>query len=414
MSSAEGRETSTTGEAGLSRLKAVGPALLLAAVVVGPGSIALNTIAGSLYGYSLLWVPTVSTFFMILYAWLAARIGLVTGETLFAVTREKYGFTVAKLGGVFGFLAILAFQAGNNAGIGFASNALFGYDVRLWAGVFTLVAIGFVWLPDLYEKIEWLVRVVVVVMIVAFFGTLALVGFDVGSATVGLVPSFPDLDGVFLSLGIAATTFSIAAAVYQTHLMQEKEWGVDRLEQGAFDTLLGITVLGLIAIAIMLTSASVIHGRTEPVFSATEMAQQLEPLAGPAAFYLFTVGFFFASLSSLVVNALIGSTLLVDGFDRDPTMDGRPVKFWSTVAMLFGLAVVLAFQEDPIELLRVAQALAVVAFPLLALLVVAISADETVMGQHANSTPTNVAAGVGYLVVIGIVCNYLWEVIQFV
>lgn len=414
MTSARGRGASTTEGTGLARLKAVGPALLLAAVVVGPGSIALNTIAGSLYGYSLLWVPVVATVFMILYAWLAARIGLVTGETLFSVTREKYGSTIAKLGGIFGFLTILAFQAGNNAGIGFASNALFGYDVRLWAGVFTILAIGFVWLPDLYEKIEWLVRVVVIVMIVAFFGTLALVGFDVGSATVGLVPNFPDIDSVFLSLGIAATTFSIAAAVYQTHLMNETEWGVERLDQGAFDTFLGIAVLGIIAIAIMLTSASVIHGQAEPVFSATGMAQQLEPLAGPGAFYLFSIGFFFASLSSLVVNALIGSTLLVDGFDRDPTMDGQPVKIWSTIAMVFGLAVVLVFQEDPIELLRVAQALAIVAFPLLAFLVVAISADERVMGEHANGTLVNVAAGIGYLVVIGIVLNYLWEVIQFV
>lgn len=414
MTSQQGPKAPIMDRTGLSRVKSIGPALLLAAVVVGPGSIALNTIAGSLYGYSLLWVPVVATVFMILYAWLAARIGLVTGETLFTVTREKYGSTIAKLGGVFGFLTILAFQAGNNAGIGFASNALFGYDVRLWAGVFTLVAIGFIWLPNLYEKIEWLVRVVVVVMIVAFFGTLALVGFDVGSASVGLVPSFPDIDGVLLSLGIAATTFSIAAAVYQTHLMQEKEWGVERLEQGAFDTFLGITVLGVIAIAIMLTSASVIHGRTEPVFSATEMAQQLEPLAGPGAFYLFTIGFFFASLSSLVVNALIGSTLLVDGFNRDPTMDGREVKTWATVAMVFGLVVVLVFQEDPIELLRAAQALAVVAFPLLAFLVVAISADTEFMGQHANGTLVNVAAGVGYLVVIGIVLNYLWEVLQFI
>jgi hypothetical protein len=56
------------------------------------------------------------------------------------------------------------------------------------------------------------------------------------------------------------------------------------------------------------------------------MSQQLEPLAGPGAFYRFTVGFFFTSLSSLTVNAFLGSTILVDGVGRDPSMDGRPVK----------------------------------------------------------------------------------------
>ncbi|MCL7417636.1 MAG: Nramp family divalent metal transporter, partial [Halalkalicoccus sp.] len=202
-----------------TRIRAIGPALVLAAVIVGPGSIALSTIAGSLYGYQLLWVPIIATVFMITYTWMAARIGLVTGETLFQVTRNKFGSALASTGGIFGFLAILAFQAGNNAGIGFATNALIGYDVRLWAGVFSLAAIGFLWLPDLYEKIELLVKLVVGVMLVAFVGTLAMVGVDVRLGAAGLVPSFPDVNAVFLALGMAATTFSIAAAAYQTYLV---------------------------------------------------------------------------------------------------------------------------------------------------------------------------------------------------
>ncbi|WP_255359127.1 divalent metal cation transporter [Haladaptatus sp. R4] len=111
-----------TGTASLSRrLKALGPALVLAAVVVGPGSIALSTIAGGTYGYRLLWIPVAATVFMITYTWMAARIGVVTGDTLFQVARTKYGKRTSQLAGVLGFCTIVAFQAGNNAGIGFAS-----------------------------------------------------------------------------------------------------------------------------------------------------------------------------------------------------------------------------------------------------------------------------------------------------
>ena len=396
-----------------SKLRAIGPALLLAAVVIGPGSIALSTIAGSLYGYDLLWVPVVSIIFMILFTWMAARITLVSRESLFAVTRKKYGPTVAKLGGLFGFFTILAFQAGNNAGIGFATQALLGLDVRVWAAIFTVLAIAFIWLPELYSKIEWLVRIVVGIMLLAFVGTLAIVGFDTQAAAVGLVPSLPDLDGMFLALGIAATTFSIAAAVYISHIMREKEWGPERLGNQALDTFIGIAILGFIAVVIMLTSASVIFGETDPVFSAHGMAQQLEPLAGPGAFYLFTTGFFFASLSSLVVNALIGATLLVDGFGRNPSMKGTTVKLWSAVAMLFGLAVVVVAGESPIELLRAAQAFAVIAFPLLAFLVLGLASDKRVMGEYVNKRWVTGLGIVGYLVVIGIVLNYLREVIEF-
>ncbi|MFC7213271.1 Nramp family divalent metal transporter [Saliphagus sp. GCM10025334] len=396
-----------------NRITAIGPALILAAVVVGPGSIALSTIAGSLYGYQLLWVPITATVFMITYTWMAARIGLATGETLLEVAREKYGNGLATVGGVFGFLAILAFQAGNNAGIGFATNALVGYDVRLWAAVFSIAAIGFIWLPNLYEKIELLIKLVVGIMLVAFVGTLAIVGFDVSAAAGGLIPSVPNVDALFLALGMAATTFSIAAAAYQTYLVREKEWGPDQLAEKGSDSILGIAVLGLIVTVIMLTSASVIHGETDPVFDAVGMASQLEPVAGSGAFYLFTLGFFFAALSSLVVNAILGATLLADGFGQDPTMDGRPVKTWATVAVLFGLAVVIAFQEDPIELLRIAQAVAVIAFPVLGFLILGIANDEEVMGPYTNGLIVNVFGIVGYLAIIGIVLNYLREVIAF-
>ena len=398
----------------MDRLGAVGPALLLAAVVVGPGSIALSTIAGGTYGYTLLWVPVAATLFMITYTWMAARIGLVTGDTLFEATREKYGDTLAKIGGVFGFLTILAFQAGNNAGIGFASAALFGVgDPETWAVVFTVLAAAFLWLPSLYEKVEALVKVVVGIMLISFVATLAIVGVNVPAATAGLVPSFPNQSAVLLSLGLAATNFSIAAAVYQTHLMKEKAWGPEKLAEEGADSILGIAALGLIVMTILLTSAAAIFGTDAQAFSAQGMAEQLRPFAGSAAFYLFTIGFFFASLSSLVVNALIGATLLTDGFGREASMDSRPVKYWAIVAMAIGTVAILLTRGSgsPTELLRIAQALAVVAFPLLGFLVVAIARDESVMGQYKNDWYVDVLAGLGYLTILGIIFNYLQTVL---
>ena len=213
---------------------------------------------------------------------------------------------------------------------------------------------------------------------------------------------------------MAATTFSIAAATYQSYLVREKEWGPDQLADKGADSILGIAILGLIVVVILLTSASVIHAEGGSATSATEMASQLEPVAGSGAFYLFTLGFFFASLSSLVVNALIGATLLVDGIGRDPSMDGRPVKHWSTAAILFGLAIVLVFEGDPIHLLRLAQASAVVAFPILGFLILSIANDDALMGRYSNGWIANGLGIVGYLAIVAIVLNYLYEVVQFV
>jgi len=384
---------------------------VLAAVVLGPGSITLSTIAGSLYQYRLLWVLVFATIFMITYTLMAARIGLVTRNTLFDLTRKKYGRRIAQIGGLFGFMSILAFQAGNMAAVGFVGNALLGYDARLWSALFFLPALGLFLLPNLYGKLELLVKVVIGLMIIGFVGTLFIVGVDVKSAVAGLVPGFPDKASIFLALGMAATTFSIAAAAYQNHLMKEKNWGPEDLTTEGLDSLLGIGVLGSVSVVVLLTSAGVIHGTGEKVFNAQTMAMQLEPLFGPAAFYLFVTGFFFASFSSLVVNPFIGATLLADGFGRNPSIDGRPVRTWAMVILAVGLCVVLLFKGSPIELLRIAQALAVVAFPVLGFLLWSIARDEEIMGSAANSRFMDLIGGLGYLTIIGIVLNYARQIV---
>lgn len=396
----------------VSRLKDifrnVGPALVLATVVIGPGTLTLNTIAGSSYGYDLLWVPVAATILMIIYTWLSARISLVTGRTLFQLTREKYGRVIAAVGGLFGYLAVLAFQAGNNAAVGFAANALFGVDVRIWAILFFVPALGLIFLPNLYGKLELLVKVVVGLMLLAFIGTVIIVGVQPGPALLGLVPTFPDTEAIFLTLGMAATTFSIVAAVYQGYLMKEKNWGPEELTGEGLDSLIGIAILGIISTVVLLTSAGAIYATGgDPVFSAQGMALQLEPLVGPAAFYLFTLGFFFASFSSLIVNPLIGATLLADGLDNDSSMDGKPVKLWTAVAMLAGLIVVLLFEAPPVELIRLAQGLAVIAFPILGFLVLSIARDRSIMGDYVSKTWVQIIAVIGYLTILGIVLNYV-------
>ncbi len=395
------------GNFGLWRkIRAVGPALVLAAVVLGPGSITLCTMAGSLYGYSLLWVPVAATIFMIAFTWMSARIALVTRMTVLEASRSRFGSGITRLGGLFGFLAICAFQAGNSAAVGFAGDAVFGIGPRFWAAVLFVPAMIFILLPNLYGKLEILVKCVVGLMVIAFVGTVAVVGVDWRAAVPGIVPSFPEPAAVFLALGMAATTFSIAAAVFQSHLMREKDWGPEDLSTESVDSFIGIAILGGISVLVLFTSAGVLFGQGT-LFTAETMARQLEPLAGPAAFYLFIWGFFFAGFSSLIVNPLIGATLLVDGFGGNASMDGRAVKVWTVAALAIGLGVVMIFGSSPIELLRFAQTTAVVAFPILGFLVLALAADRNVMGRHANSIGVNLLGALGYLTIVGIALNYL-------
>ena len=403
--------TGGSGRAGRGLLRKLGPALVLATAVLGPGSLTLHTLAGGLYGYRLLWVPVAAMVLMVVYTWLSASLALVTGRTLFDLVRERFGVAASRTGGLAAFLTAAAFQAGNTAGVGFSIDALVGGGVRTWALVFTLLAALLVALPDLYGKLELIVKVIVGVMLLAFVGTLAMVGVRGGEAAAGLLPGFPDRDAVFLTLGMAATTFSVVGAVYQGYLGREKGLGVEDLRGQALDTVLGICVLGGISIVVLLTSAGAIRATGEPILSAQAMAMQLEPLAGPLAFYLFLVGFFFAAFSSQVINPLIGATLLADSFGADPRMDGRPVKLWTALILATGMVPVLLYSGSPVELLRLAQAVAVVALPVLGLFLLVLSRDRRLMGRHAVRGWLSALAVLGYLAVLGVAFNLLRQLL---
>jgi Mn2+/Fe2+ NRAMP family transporter len=91
-------------------------------------------------------------------------------------------------------------------------------------------------------------------------------------------------------------------------------------------------------------------------------------------------------------------------------MDGRPVKIWTTVSLAAGLLVVLIFKAAPVELIRFAQGLAVIAFPLLGFLVMSVAGDRKVMGTYVNKPWMQVAAIIGYIAILAIVINYLRQI----
>ena len=66
----------------LNILKFIGPGLLVTVGFIDPGNWASNIAAGSGYGYTLLWMVTLSTIMLIILQHNAAHLGIVTGLCL--------------------------------------------------------------------------------------------------------------------------------------------------------------------------------------------------------------------------------------------------------------------------------------------------------------------------------------------
>lgn len=195
-------------------LASIGPAFITAALVFGPGSVTTNSSLGATFAYDLLWVPVIGTILMLCFVDIGVRIGLSTNSGPIATVANKMGLVVGSLVALGSVLVVSSFQAGNSVGTGAAVNVLYNGDIKLWAAIFTLLAIAFVWLPGYYRKLETLMIGIVGIMLVAFVVTAIVAQPDFGAALSGLIPKVPS-GSQALIVGATATTFSVVGALYQ-------------------------------------------------------------------------------------------------------------------------------------------------------------------------------------------------------
>ena len=66
-----------------------GPATLIAAAFIGPGTVTLCTIAGVNFGFDLLWAMLLSIFATIILQEMSARLGIISQKGLSEVIKQE-------------------------------------------------------------------------------------------------------------------------------------------------------------------------------------------------------------------------------------------------------------------------------------------------------------------------------------
>lgn len=380
--------------------KSFGPGFIIAATVLGPGSITVASRIGSEYGYAFLWVIVIATVFMITYTSMAARFGLVNNTSILQTMAENYGRWFAIVIGISAFLSSSSFQFGNNLGIGIGMQGITGISERVWPLVFTSLGIVLIfWARNLYKLLERVMMFMVLLMILAFFLNLILTRPEAVPLARGFIPT--QLSGSSLSIvaALLATSFSLAAALYQSYLAQDKGWKKENMKNSLKDTYTGILMLALISLTVLITSAAALHPRGILVNSAADMALQLEALFGGYAKIFFSVGLCAASFSSMMVNAVIGGGLLADGFGLGRSMNNRITKLFIMAVLLMGMLVAVFFRGNVIYAMIMAQASSMLAVPLIALGLFLVLNNKKVMGRYRNNLLQNIIAVTGFIVI---------------
>jgi manganese transport protein len=415
--------------------RSFGPAIIVACVVLGPGSILTSSKIGCQFGYQMEWVLIGAGLLMMGTIATGMRIGVSLQHSPCRELACRLGRPVALLAGVSVFLMASCFQFSNNLGVLAAIEPLL--DVSNTGRIFLLVGLNgllvacLFGLQKLYMPLERMMMILMALMLLGFAANLVWANPNGFAVLLGLVPSVPEqLAGSFLPRlehvaevgnstadgpkmidpwitlqGLIVTTFSIGGAFYQAYLVKEKGWGRGQLSQGLVDSIVGTVILVGITLMVMITAASVLAGNVKPadLKSAGDVAQQLEPLFGPYAKILFCLGIFAGAISSFLVNSIIGGTLLADGLGLDARIDSVWTKRFTVLVMLIGMLVALATSaQGRVPLIIFAQAVTVLGGPVLAFSLLYLGTRRDTQGNRVASWWMLALTGCGLLVVVAL------------
>lgn len=335
-----------------------------------PSGIATYSQAGAQAGVSLLWTVVITWPMMAAVQSISARIGRVTGRGLSANMLAVFPRWLVQMLVALLFVANTINVGADVSAMGAAAGMLTGGGRHVFTVAFallSLVAIVFIPYSRYVGVLKWLTF-----SLFAYVGVVFTVHIDWKMVAMGAVlPKFESTGNtVTLIVAIFGTTISPYLFFWQSAQEVEEEEAdpkaaplLDKPQQAprelnriGWETWLGMGASNLVAFFIMLTTAVTLHAHGHTDIQSTEQAAEaLKPIAGNAAFLLFSLGIIGTGL--LAVPVLAGSSAYAAGevFGWKTGLERRPAEapgFYGVICagIVLGIAVDLS-PLDPIKAL---------------------------------------------------------------
>lgn len=408
--------------------QSLGPGLITGAADDDPSGIATYAQAGAQFAFGLGWTLVLTYPLMVAIQAICARIGRTTGLGIAGNLRKHYPAWILQV------VVLLLFSA-NVLNIGadlraMAQSARLLLPVPLWAGLLLFAGISTAG-PLLLKHsryvtiLKWLT-----LSLLSYFGTLITVPIPWGTLIRNLV--WPHLsagrDFWLTVVAVLGTTISPYLFFWQasqevedteTHsrrqpLLKAPRQAPVALARIRADTLVGMAVSNLVALAILVTSTVTLHSQgIKDIGTAAQAAEALRPVAGTQAFVLFAVGIIGTGLLSVPVLAGSAAYALGEARRWKTGLSRTPLQakaFYSTIALatLLG-AVGNLLHIDPMKALLWAAVLnGIVAVPIM-IMVMLLSARTDIMGNFRISTRLRVSGWIATAVMAAASAVFLYS-----
>ena len=378
---------------GLEILKYIGPGLLVTVGFIDPGNWASNLAAGADYGYTLLWMVSLSTVMLIILQHNVAHLGIATGLCLSEATMTYIRPKYAKMILWTAMGASVSTSLAEILGGAIALEMLFGIPVRIGA-ILTTVFVCIMLFTNSYRVIErWIIAFGSIIGL-SFIYELSLVHIDWGEAVLAWVtPSFPK--------GSMVVIMSVLGAVVMPHnlflhseVIQSRQWNLEddkvirrQLRYEFWDTFLSMMIVWAINSAMILLAAATFFKSGSTVNELQDASALLQPLLGNNAAVIFAVALLFAGIASTITSGMAAGSIFA-GIYREPYDIKDSHSRWGVLLSLVMALIIIMLVSNPFMGLIYSQMILSIQLPVTIFLQVYLTSSGKVMGKYKNRTST--------------------------
>lgn len=370
-------------------VKELGPGLITGGAGDDPAGIVTYTAVGANSGFSLLWLMLLSTPMMIAVQNMAARLALITGKSLPEIVRAYYSRKLSI------FLVLL---------LSIANIITIGADLQ---GISTVLQ-----LLTGISAVHFMIPITALIAYLVMFKTYrtvkrVFIGFTLILITylINAVIIKPDLikilyntfipqiqvNSVYVlaALGLLGTTISPYLLFWQASEEKEEHKSVAQAKSVAIDTASGMIYSNLIAFAIIISSAVMLHGNMLSLNTVKDAIIALQPLGKETAVILFSFGILSAGFLSIPVLAGSTAYAVADTFGWREGMDYKVSDAKGFYAIFFGALIIGDFiylsPLTAVQALYYSQILDGILLPILVGILLFLNQNKDIVGHLKNS-----------------------------
>ncbi|MFS0575990.1 Nramp family divalent metal transporter [Sporosarcina sp. 179-K 3D1 HS] len=407
-------DTTTTEKPTLkNKLKVIGPGAIITASFIGPGTVTTATRAGASFGFAILWAVVFSILATIILQEMSARLGIITRQGLGEAIREQFANPILKFGSMWLVMIAVgigcaAYIAGDLLGTSLGISTLTGISPNVLGPIFGVVIL-LLGLSGSYKLIERVMVVLIVVMSFTFITTMIVAKPDLGAVFQGaFIPTLPS-GSIIMVIALIGTTVVPYNFFIHSTMVQERWSKPSDLKEARLDTIVSISIGGLITAAILITAGAMIYG--VEVSSVADLSLQLEPILGEWAKVFISIGLFAAGFSSALASPLGAAVTIGSVLKWKNGMKDKRFKAVFVIVMVIGI-VSSGLGFKPLDVLLFAQALNGILLPVIAILLLIIMNNKKRLGKYTNSVKANIVGGIVALICTGLGIYSLVDAVQ--